>query len=133
MPPLVLVADDDPSILDLLLTVLGDEGYVAAGAADGERLMELLGHVLPSAILLDLHMPRLDGFGVIRQVMADPELRPIPIVAISAGARGEQSGAMGCRAFAAKPFDLTALLALLHDLVIGGPPLGTQAGARTAS
>src|SRR5437016_5388075 len=100
---LVLVADDDPSIRRLLVDCLRDDGFLCAGYADGLALLGALGLVRPGAIVLDVRMPRLDGFAVMARLRADTVLSVIPVVAISADADPAPILAAGCRAFVAKP------------------------------
>jgi two-component system cell cycle response regulator DivK len=113
----VLVADDDPSIRTLVVELLADDGFLAWGAADGERLLRLLALVRPGAIVLDIRMPVLDGYGVMARLLADPALREIPVVAVSAEANSARALAAGCRAFVPKPFDVGDLLGAVHAAV----------------
>jgi GAF domain-containing protein/DNA-binding response OmpR family regulator len=80
----VLVVDDDPNIAEMLRQTLSEEDFVLASAEDGEAGLRAIEARRPDVILLDLMMPKLDGFGVIERLRLDPELRNIPIVVISA-------------------------------------------------
>ncbi|HET7261595.1 MAG TPA: GAF domain-containing protein, partial [Casimicrobiaceae bacterium] len=82
-PKRILVADDDPDVIDLVTQLLG-EHYEIEAVADGEAAMEALARRRPDAILLDLMMPGLDGFGVIGRLRSDPALRSIPVVVLTA-------------------------------------------------
>ena len=115
--PLVLVADDDRSIGDLVTAVLTDAGFRCATAPDGEQLLRLVGQAHPAAVVLDIRMPVLDGFGVMARLRADPALCVIPVVAMSANADPARALAAGCRAFLPKPFDVDDLLAAVHAVV----------------
>jgi CheY-like chemotaxis protein len=79
----VLVVDDDPYVHDLARQVLG-EHYQLDHAPDGVAALEAVQHQRPDAILLDLMMPRLDGFGVLEQLQRAPEYGNIPVVVITA-------------------------------------------------
>jgi CheY-like chemotaxis protein len=79
----LLVVDDDPYVHDLARQVLG-EHYQLDHAPDGVAALEAVQHQRPDAILLDLMMPRLDGFGVIELLQHNPEYGNIPIVVITA-------------------------------------------------
>jgi CheY-like chemotaxis protein len=80
----VLVVDDDPHVADLLRQTLPESEFRLDCAEDGEAGMQAIGTRRPDVILLDLMMPKLDGFGVIERLRADPELRNIPVIVISA-------------------------------------------------
>jgi CheY-like chemotaxis protein len=79
--PRVLVADDDPSIRQLVCTIVKREGFAVDCAADGVEAIEYLEKHPYSVILLDLMMPRLDGFGVIKWLKEhEPEDKPVVLV-----------------------------------------------------
>src|SRR4029079_7551973 len=79
----VLVVDDDPLIHQLLKKELEREGMRVLLAADGIEAMTLARQYRPGAIVLDIHLPRLDGWKVLTELKADPTLAPIPIIIIS--------------------------------------------------
>jgi CheY-like chemotaxis protein/anti-sigma regulatory factor (Ser/Thr protein kinase) len=80
----LLVVDDDPQVVDLVSQLLEGEAYDIQSAADGQEALETLSQQCPDIILLDLLMPRLDGFGVIEQLRQYPERGDIPIVVLTA-------------------------------------------------
>jgi len=80
----VLLVDDDPRTLELLGETLRSAGYETQSARSGERALEVLSSKLVSAVLLDLLMPGMDGFEVIRHVRAQPTLKDLPIVVMTA-------------------------------------------------
>ena len=82
----VLIVDDQPEALQLFGRMLSSAGagYRILKASNGARALALLRSRRPDAMFLDLIMPELDGYGVLREKMADPEIRDIPVVAISA-------------------------------------------------
>ena len=120
-PPLVLVAEDDPAIRAVIVALLLDDGFLCVAVEDGARLVRLLGVVRPAAIVLDIRMPVLDGFGVMDHLRTEPALGAIPVVAVSAEASRERVLAAGCRAFVAKPFDVDDLLAAVRAAIRPGP------------
>jgi two-component system, chemotaxis family, chemotaxis protein CheY len=84
-PDVVMIVDDDPALVDGLSELLEDEGYVVATARDGlDALAQLRAGLRPSVILLDLMMPRMDGWDFRQAQLRDDDLRDIPIVVISA-------------------------------------------------
>jgi signal transduction histidine kinase/DNA-binding response OmpR family regulator len=80
----VLVVDDDPNVAEMLRQTLPESEFELDSAGDGRAGLRAIRTRHPDLILLDLMMPKLDGFGVIENLRADPELRNIPIIVISA-------------------------------------------------
>jgi GAF domain-containing protein/CheY-like chemotaxis protein/HAMP domain-containing protein len=80
----VIVVDDDPHVVEMLRQSLPESEFEFDSAEDGEAGLKVIEARHPDIILLDLMMPKLDGFGVIERLGADPELRNIPIIVISA-------------------------------------------------
>ena len=80
----VIVVDDDPHVAEMLRQTLPESEFELDAAEDGEAGLRAIQAHRPDVILLDLMMPKLDGFGVIENLRADPELRNIPIIVISA-------------------------------------------------
>ena len=79
----VLIADDAQLILDLAERVLAEAGYQVLLALDGNEAMRLVRELHPDAIVLDLVMPEMTGFDVLREVRADEEIKGTPVLAIS--------------------------------------------------
>lgn len=105
----VLVVDDDESIRETLGYVASEQGYKAIAAADGAEALRLLrspGSPKPSLILLDLHMPNMDGLEFLEEQKRDPELSGIPVVIITAETRPTVGGAPVVH----KPLDLARLI-----------------------
>ncbi len=80
----VLVVDDEDSVRRLVAETLAGYGLELREAADGEEALAEIGARIPDAIVLDLVMPNLDGFGVLERLQADPEWRSIPVVVLTA-------------------------------------------------
>jgi CheY-like chemotaxis protein len=80
----ILLVDDDPETLELLEETLRSAGYETESARSGKRAMEVLSSTHVSAVLLDLLMPGMDGFEVIRHVRQEPTLRELPIFVMTA-------------------------------------------------
>jgi CheY-like chemotaxis protein len=106
----VLVVDDDEEVRRLLAEVLESEGYEVAAAGDGEEALEYLRtHHPPALILLDLRMPRMDGWEFRAQQDRDPALSVIPVVVVTGVHDAELLEGAG-DAIVPKPFDLRALM-----------------------
>ena len=79
----ILIAEDDQFLCKAMTTKLTKEGYEVKIALDGVQLMDLLKSYIPDLIILDLLMPKKDGFEVVKEVKADPKLKNIPILIAS--------------------------------------------------
>ena len=81
--PYILIVDDDPDILEGILTILESQPYRLATARDGIKCMQMIAEEKPDLLLLDLLMPRMDGWGVIRQMRSEPRYADIPILVLT--------------------------------------------------
>ncbi len=79
----ILIVDDDPDILEGITTVLETQPYRLATARDGKECMEMMAEELPDLLILDLLMPRMDGWGVIREMRGEPRYSPVPIMVLT--------------------------------------------------
>ena len=80
----LLVVDDDPQVIDLVRQLLEGESYAVAAAMDGQEALEALAKQRPDVILLDLLMPRLDGFGVLEYLRQESHTRDLPVIVLTA-------------------------------------------------
>ncbi|RMF89259.1 MAG: response regulator [Methanobacteriota archaeon] len=80
----ILVVDDEPGIITLVRTVLKKEGHVVLGAASGEEALEMLKEEKPDLILLDIMMPRLDGWETLARIREQEHLRDVPVSMLTA-------------------------------------------------
>jgi two-component system, cell cycle response regulator DivK len=108
----VLVADDKATGRELVRTVLENGGYTVIEAADGMEALRLARETLPDLIILDIHMPGRDGFGVIEELRRDPQFAATPVMALTASAmQGDRERALslGFTGYITKPIRLGAL------------------------
>jgi PAS domain S-box-containing protein len=129
-PARILVVDDNPTNLKLLLELLELEGHEARHAADAESALGTIADWLPDLILMDLGLPGMDGLTLTRKLKADPATRQIVIAAVTASAmKGDHEKALraGCDAYFTKPIDTRALPGQIANL------LGRSAPARPAA
>jgi CheY-like chemotaxis protein len=117
-PPLVLVVDDDPDILDAICDILDAEGYRVSRARHGREALEQVDNELPDVILLDLMMPVMDGVAFSQALRQRPD-GDVPIVVISADGNPQRATAVGAVGYLAKPFDIDALLAQVAGITHG--------------
>jgi len=118
---LILVVEDDRDIRDSIAEILEDEGYRVATAADGELgLRHLAEEELPSLILLDLLMPRVDAAGFREAQMREPLWAAIPTVIMSADLQtARKAHELSATAGVCKPVKLEELLAVVHTCLVG--------------
>jgi CheY-like chemotaxis protein len=117
--PLVLIADDEPGIVDFLRFALEDHGYRVVTARDGAEALTEVRRERPDFVLTDLMMPCVDGWELCSTLRRDDETHDLPIVGMSAvDPRGAPFDA-----FLRKPFELDALLAALERLSTGVPSI----------
>jgi CheY-like chemotaxis protein len=108
----ILIADDKATSRELLRTVLENQGYLVTEAADGEQALQQARTVVPDLILLDLQMPRLGGYEVLKELRLDPRYVTIPIIALTASAmQGDREKALsaGFTGYLTKPVTLVHL------------------------
>ena len=116
---LVLIADDDPSIRRLIIAALRRDGYQFIEAPSGKEALDLMRSEQPDVLVLDLMMPGVSGWDVLKMRSEDPELLKIPVIVISASRSAEVAETMdqGICAFLPKPFDIVALTSLVRNCV----------------
>lgn len=83
----VVCVEDEAEIIDLIRLILGRKGFDLTGAAGGLEGLEAIRRVKPDLVLLDLMMPDMDGWEVYQQMKADPELKNIPVIVVTAKAQ----------------------------------------------
>lgn len=132
--PRILLADDEADIALVTKTRIELNGYEVVVAADGEEALAKVRETLPDLILLDLKMPRLDGFQVCKVLKSDPVLQQIPVLLFSASSGyarclEEHCLRLGAEGYVRKPFEVRELLekiALLLSRHRGENPLVTN-------
>lgn len=119
----VLVVDDDVACRETVCEMLGDAGYVVLDASDGAEALELLvgeGAPEPSAIVLDVQMPKMTGPELVMALRQNGRLARIPVILTSAGPRHAIVDGHPAPAWLPKPFDADRLLALVRDVCEAG-------------
>jgi chemosensory pili system protein ChpA (sensor histidine kinase/response regulator) len=115
----VMVVDDSVTVRKVTTRLLERQGMDVIVAKDGVEAMSLLGERTPDIMLLDIEMPRMDGFEVARQMRHDPRIAGIPIIMISSrtGAKHKEHAlSLGIDRFLGKPFQENELLAAIDEL-----------------
>ena len=111
----VLVVDDDASVRSLLAKTLEKEGYRVISAGNGVEALALAREHRPQAITLDVLMPQMDGWGALKGLKADAELRDIPVIMVSVLNERGMAIPLGATDFVTKPVDRQRLAAILRD------------------
>ena len=119
-PDTVMVVEDEAAISDLVTAALKDEGYRVLTARDGHDALQIVQRAPPDAIVLDLMLPNVDGWQVIRWCRAHPATTAIPIIVVSAAHDAPQDADIEPLVFVEKPFDLNVLLVLVEEAVFAG-------------
>jgi CheY-like chemotaxis protein len=109
----VLVIDGERATHDLLGPGLGARGYRVLHAADGREGLRLAREVRPDAVALDVVLPGMDGWAVLRELKADPALRDLPVALVTVGGDREMGCALGAADYLTKPIDGEALVRVL--------------------
>lgn len=114
----ILVVDDDVASIHALCDVLADAGYAVIGTADGAEAMRHLREDRVRLVLLDLRMPRMDGWSFAQLKNADPEIGSIPVVLLSgAGDLATHARELDAAAWLAKPFLPGRLLSVVRGVL----------------
>ena len=111
--PKILIAEDEPDIRELVALILELDGHTVVQARDGQEAIEKARQERPDLILMDVRMPRLNGYEACEVLKADAQTRDIPVVFLSAkGQAGEVEAGYraGAIAYLIKPFDAEELL-----------------------
>lgn len=113
--PRVVLAEDEASLRSFLALALNDEGYEVLPAKDGKEALELTALGAPHCILLDMRMPRVDGWEFARRYREQPG-EHAPIIVMTANIEAPRAARdVGAVAYLIKPFDLDALLTVLDQ------------------
>lgn len=116
----VLVVDDEPDLIRILQFGLESAGYVVESASDGQEGLKKAREVKPDIILLDLMLPKLDGYKICRLLKFDERYKQVPIIILSARTQeGDQALAleMGANRFVTKPYDFAEILGHIEALL----------------
>lgn len=117
---MVLVVEDDPALGEVIVNALKDENLDARLASDGDEAMRLVDTTQPACLILDLMMPRRDGFSVLRELRADGRITRLPVVVVTAiFGLSERMYAteLGAADYVTKPFELDDLVQRVRALV----------------
>ena len=122
-PPSVLIVDDEPNIVLSLQFLMKKTGFEVRTAKDGEEAMAEIARAAPDLVLLDVMMPKIDGFSICKQIRANPEWKDMRIIMLTARGRDverEKGLALGADDYITKPFSTKDAIARV-EAVLGRP------------
>jgi DNA-binding response OmpR family regulator len=118
----VLIVDDEPHIVESLAFVLGREGYAVSTVIDGESALDALRHDPPDLVILDVMIPRLNGFEVLKAAKSQPALAAIPVIVLTAKGQSHDrrlAEEIGSDGFMTKPFSNREIVDRVRRLIGG--------------
>lgn len=116
----ILVVEDDEAIRELIVYTLGNAGYESSAASDGIEGLDQLKRRRPSAVLLDVNMPRMDGFAMLEHMKADESMRDLPVLMLTAQSSPEdirRGIRLGASDYIGKPFEPRQLLRRIQRML----------------
>jgi CheY-like chemotaxis protein len=116
----VLVVDDSPSVRRVVSNMLRSNGWEVQGARDGIEALDVIGKQTPAAVLLDIEMPRMDGYELLATLRSQPQYRTLPLIVLTSRAASkhqQRAVQLGASAYVVKPYQDAELLRQLDDLV----------------
>lgn len=117
----ILVVEDNDMNMQLVEYLLEERGYAIAKATSGEEALAVAGdatRALPDLILMDIHLPGVDGLSVVRKIKGDERTRNVPILALTAHAmRGDKDRFLeaGCDGYISKPIDVKTFVSAIEQ------------------
>lgn len=116
----ILLVDDEPDLLSTVSYRLKFAHFAVVTASNGQEALEKAASERPDLILLDTNMPIMNGHEVLRQLRADPELRDIPVIMLTARAAADDistASSLGIADYVTKPFDFNELMQKIKAIV----------------
>ncbi len=126
MPPKILIVDDEEELLDVIQLILTQSGYETLTASGGAECLRLLARQTVDLLILDVMMPEVDGWEVLRQLKDQERAQPIPVMLLTARAQPIDRvlglNVFGVREYVTKPFEIGDLVKRVANI------LGNQGG-----
>ncbi len=117
----ILVIDDTPSVVDILVTCLGEEGHTVLSALTSDEGLKLVILFRPDVVLLDIALPGINGIEVLKRIRAiDPAIAVIMVTGNTDPQLAHEALELGARAYVDKPFDLTYLRRVVAMMLTEG-------------
>jgi DNA-binding response OmpR family regulator len=119
-PPSVLIVDDEPNIVLSLQFLMKKTGFEVRTAKDGEEALAEISRAAPDLVLLDVMMPKIDGFSICQQIRANPEWKDVRIIMLTARGRDverDKGLALGADDYITKPFSTKDAIARVEAVL----------------
>jgi len=116
----ILIADDDTDMLELLGAMLESEGYTVVKAENGQEAVEMARKELPALVMLDIHMPKMDGLTACKEIKSDQVTRNVPVVMLTVeGSMHEiqQAISYGAKTYITKPSSKDEILKVVKSII----------------
>ncbi len=116
----ILVIDDEPSMHQLLQIILEEEDFIVVGPAESEGTSQYMAGGKPDAIILDIMMPEVNGFDILRMLKDDDDTRHIPVIILSVRSFEEdieKARSLGAEVYMTKPFQPADLVQTIRDVL----------------
>jgi DNA-binding response OmpR family regulator len=116
----ILIVDDEPNIVLALELLMKKEGFEVRTVDDGEKACQAVGEFRPDLVLLDIMMPKMDGYEVCQRIRADASLKDVRIIMLTAKGREvekEKGLALGADSYITKPFSTREVVLTVKDLL----------------
>lgn len=120
----ILIVDDEPNIVLALELLMKKEGFEVHTVDDGEKAFHAVRELRPDLVLLDIMMPKMDGYEVCQRIRSDASLKSVRIVMLTAKGRDvekEKGLALGVDAYITKPFSTREVVAKVKELLTAMP------------
>lgn len=118
----VLIAEDEPNIVESLRFILGREGCEVVAVFDGEAVLAKLREQRPDVVILDVMLPKMNGFEVLKRIKADPVFKTVPVMILTAKGQDKDrktADDLGADAFVTKPFANSDIVERVMGLAAG--------------
>ncbi len=123
--PKILIVDDEPQILQVLQNALLKQGFEVIVSTDGLEGLNLARTRSPALVILDLHLPKMDGHAICKMLKSDQRYKQTPVLMLTASVEAEDrewASKSGADAYANKPFDLQQILTTINALLAARRP-----------
>ena len=127
----ILIVEDEPYIVESLTFLLRREGYEVASVAEGPAVLEAIRRTRPNVLILDVMIPEMNGFDVLRQIRNTPDTEGLPVLVLTA--KGQETDRrrmldLGADDFVTKPFSNADLVERVAALLVGRPAVDRAIG-----
>jgi DNA-binding response OmpR family regulator len=120
----ILIVDDEPNIVLALELLMKREGYAVQSVDDGQKAFDAVREFRPDLILLDIMMPKMDGYEVCQRIRADASLKDVSIIMLTAKGREverEKGLALGADYYVTKPFSTREVMMMIKEVLSSRP------------